>query len=242
MNTCSICYTSTNDTITPCGHEFCMDCLLKFFSISINDDTFSLYNMDISKIRVTCPYCRLNLLEWILDFDYNILKKLFKNISCIQNNTSYLTRNNNKTLIHHILFLKLSYYLSQIMLDCDNEECRWSTAGVPECCDNNHYVNKIFELFDKYKMAFELFYAHRFKKVFISKIIYLTYIDNWNQGHYWIFKLKERFKLDNEIELLIKYIQYIISVEEELENFKIYYQDNKLDKIIYIKNIIDKIC
>ena len=239
MNTCSICYTSTNDTITPCGHEFCMDCLLKFFSNSINDDTFSLYNMDISKIRVTCPYCRFNLLEWILDFDdYNILKKLFKNISCIQNNKSYLTRNNNKTLIHHVLFLKLSYYLSQIMFD----EGYYPYPNVNSKGDNNHYVNKIFELFDKYKMAFNLFYAHNFKKVFISKIIYLTYIDNWSQGHYWIFKLKERFKLDNEIELLIKYIQDIISVEEELENFKIYYQDNKLDKIIYIKNIIDKIC
>lgn len=211
MKSCVICFRTCGDQNmihTPCQHQFCITCILK-----------------CAEINNKCPLC-------LSDLDNNFF------IECIINSrktlqhceSGYILRSKTTTIRMELYRQYTSFLLNLFNKTDEISYLRRDLA---------HIIYKIF--FDNYNLILTIMnYGGDTRLLFqtaICKLFYMTYIDGWEDGKCWIYRLLEKCSLENYDRIN----DQIIQIKKVIANSKGKKRETSFKKYsIYITNILLK--
>jgi hypothetical protein len=171
MKECIICFRNCGELSmihTPCQHQFCITCILK-----------------CAEINNKCPLC-------LKIIDNNFFIKCVINSKKILHDceSGYILRSKTKTE-RMILYRNFTSFLLNLFDKTD--ELLYVRKDLA------HIIYKTF--FDNYNLILMVMkkgiHTRLLFQTAISKLFSMTYIDGWDGGKYWIYRLLEKCSLEN---------------------------------------------
>lgn len=209
MKNCIICLKNCgelNMINTPCQHQICINCTLK-----------------CAELNNKCPLCL-----GILDNDFFIECIIDSRKILHDCESGYILRSKTNSE-RMVLYRNFTSFLLNLFNKTD--EISYARRDLA------HLIYKLF--FDNYNLILMAMnnggHTLLLFQTAINKLFYMTYIDNWKGGKYWIYRLLEKCSLENYDRIK----NQIIQIKKVIGNSKGKKKETSLTKhSINISNIL----